>query len=105
MVETINLLIVEDETDYAALLRQRLLDETNPSFKVVCAYSLKEAFQRLEKSCFDVILVDLSLPDSKGFDTFNKIISLAPTVPIVVLTGIDDESLALETLRSGAEEY
>lgn len=105
MNEMVNLLIVEDETDYAALLRQRLLEETNPSFKVECASNLREAFQFLEKGDFDVILADLSLPDSKGFDTFNKLVSHVPTVPIVVLTGIDDESLALETLRNGAEEY
>jgi len=57
---------------------------------------LREAFERLEKEIFGVVLLDLGLPDSQGFDTFYQVYDKASGVPIIVLTGLDDEELGLQ---------
>ncbi len=101
----IHLLMLEDDASYAALLCHRLGVEKNPSFKTNHVATLEEALRYLEKGDVDVILADLSVSDSKGLSTFDKLNSQAPEIPIVVLTGTYDESFALQSLRKGAEEY
>ena len=103
--QKIKLLLIEDDADAATLICRRLSVETNPPFAVECAYTLKSGLEYLKKANVDLILLDLSLPDSRGFDSFRAVRDRAPSVPIVVLTGLSDESLALEALRGGAEEY
>ncbi len=105
MDKTINLLMVEDDPGYADLLRERLSEEKSPSFRIHWVNTLEKALERLQQDGIDVIMGDLSLPDSKGLDTFEKLNSQASTIPIVILTGTYDESFALESLRKGAEEY
>jgi len=103
--EPIRILLVEDDEDDAFLL-QRALTKTAPGqFAVSRVGTLEEARRALISSPFHVVLSDLSLPDSRGFDTFEKIHEADPEVAVVVLTGNDDERLAVRALNEGAQDY
>jgi two-component system cell cycle response regulator len=99
----INALLVEDSHEYARLI-QVLLAEAG-LFQVESAARLSEAMERLAAGGVDVVLLDLSLPDAGGIGTFSKAHEAFPDVPIVVLTGLDDESLAMEAVKRGAQDY
>ena len=100
----VTVLVVEDNPGDVVLIREMLADATRP-FEVLHANRLSEATAYLEQQMVDVILLDLSLPDSVGMQTFQRIDATAPDVPIVVMTGLDDEEFALETAREGAQDY
>ena len=74
-------------------------------FSLVRAQKLSIALQRLSDTELDVVLLDLSLPDSQGLATFSRVHALAPQLPIIVLTGLDDEALGLKTVQEGAQDY
>ena len=76
-----------------------------PSFQVEHVDQLAAALARLARGGIDVALIDLSLPDSSGMETFQAIHAAAPAVPIVVLTGLDDEQFVIELLHQGAQDY
>ena len=67
--------------------------------------TLKRALAKLDKETFDIIILDLNLPDSKGLDTFTKLHAKIDEVPIVVLTGIDDELIGERVINKGAQDY
>ncbi len=101
------LLLVEDNPGDARLA-QELLSEAGPGkFELVVAGTLQAALDRLEKEtvCFDMALLDLSLPDSKGLETFLHLHQAFPQVPVVILTGLEDEKAGLEAVRQGAQDY
>jgi signal transduction histidine kinase len=101
----ITVLIVEDNPGDMRLVRERL-KETDPyQIKVIGAERLAEAIQCLAETMVDVILLDLSLPDVTGLETFKRMQMAAPNLPIVVLTGSYDEALALQAVRAGAQDY
>ena len=66
---------------------------------------LSRGLEHLKDGGVDVVLLDLGLPDGQGFDAFKKVQAHAPAVPVVVLTGFDDETLAVEAIRHGAQDY
>ena len=66
---------------------------------------LSDGLERLDKGGIDLVLLDLGLPDSRGLDTFFKAHAHAPEIPFVLLTGLDDETLALNAVRQGAQDY
>ncbi len=103
--KTIKLLMIEDEPDFIDLVRHRFFQEHNPSFDVEEANTLKGGIERLKQGGIEAVLLDLSLPDSQGIDTLVRLCAEMPALPIVVSTGHNDESLALESLRRGAEDY
>lgn len=103
--QPIRLLLVEDNKADAVLLKHALADSTTESFDATHVVSLAEAVKCLRRDAFDAILLDLSLPDSQGVDTVSKINAAAPTVPIVVMTGLDDEATAIEAVRGGAQDF
>ena len=72
---------------------------------VKCAERLNIALNLIEQSEFDVVLLDLTLPDSRGLETCITLRSEAPHIPIIILTGLDDEALALKAMRNGAQDY
>src|SRR6202041_1397287 len=74
-------------------------------FQLATAKNLEEGLVHLDKGGIDVILLDLTLPESSGMDTFHAIKAQAHDVPIIVLSGVDDETLALDAVHSGAEDY
>jgi signal transduction histidine kinase len=101
----VRILLVEDSPSDAALLRECLTQNGLGAFKFAHTDSLADALQRLQKETFDVLLLDLSLPDSKGNETFIRARAAVPHLPIVVLTGIEDEAVGLEAVRQGIQDY
>jgi response regulator RpfG family c-di-GMP phosphodiesterase len=100
----IRILVVEDDPEDSRLLRE-LLREVGGGLKVVLAQRLCEAIDLLEHGGFDVVLLDLSLPDAKGLDTLRRTRQKAPGLAIVVLSGLHDDAMALRAVQSGAQDY
>jgi len=98
-------LLVEDNMSYAKLIKHGLTSAHGGHLSVQHAQRLSTAIEHLEHSEIDVAVVDLSLPDSSGKDTFKALRCAAPHVPLVILTGLDDAHLALELLKQGAQDY
>ena len=105
MEKKVKVLLVEDNPGDVRLLRETLGEVTSIQFELTQVERLDEALEQLDHEHFDVILLDLSLPDVQGFDTFVQVHKQAPGVPIVVLTGFDDETLAVQAVREGAQDY
>ncbi|MBW4595051.1 MAG: response regulator [Brasilonema angustatum HA4187-MV1] len=99
------ILLVEDNPGDVVLLEEFLQDVTSVKFYLKQAEQLDEALRFLEQESFDVILLDLLLPDSQGLETFIKIHHQAPVIPIIVLTGFNDETLAIKAMQQGAQDY
>lgn len=102
----IRVLLVEDNPGDARLV-ELLLGEAASSitFELTHVVRLEEAFERLETEEFDVVLLDLSLPDASGLDTVGAMQNAAPHLPVVVLSGMADEEVALRAIGGGAEDY
>ena len=98
-------LLIEDSPADAALIQHRIGFPAQPAFKVRHESTLREGIAALQHLDFDIVILDLSLPDSDGIETFRKIAEVASRTPIVVLTGITDEWLALEAVRKGAQDF
>jgi signal transduction histidine kinase len=103
--ETIQVLLVEDNEEHADLLQRLLVDSNEPVFEVAHYSALRPALDALDIPGHNVVLLDLSLPDSDGLNTFLRMQERAPDLAIVVLTGMDDEALAVETVQRGAQDY
>lgn len=101
----VDILVVEDNSEYYQLLCTVFSLTSTFKFSLTNVPSLKSALQALEDHQYDVILSDLALPDSHGFDTFAEIYFRAPDIPVVVLTVIDDERLAIQAVQTGAQDY
>lgn len=101
----IKVLLVEDNPGDARLLRETLAEVTSAQTELTHVEQLGEARQRLGGERFDVVLLDLCLPDSQGLETFLKMRDRTPEVPIVVITGLDDETLAVKAVEQGAQDY
>jgi signal transduction histidine kinase len=101
------LLLVEDNPGDAGLVRLALEEASGPEwkFEMLRVERLSEAVEALKQSSFDLVLLDLSLPDAHGFDTVVRMRNAAPTLPIVIMTGLDDQALAIEAMRRGAQDY
>jgi signal transduction histidine kinase len=102
---TIKILLVEDNPADADLLSEFLEEADETQWSLVHVEKLKEALQTLRENHFDVILLDLSLPDKQGLATVVQTHETAPDLPIVVLTGLNDRVTALEAVRQGAQDY
>jgi PAS domain S-box-containing protein len=105
MDKPIQLLLVEDNPADARLLRELLKEITTAEFDITLAGRLNEALSKLHSGSFDVVLTDLSLPDSHGLAAFRELHGAAPMVPVIVLSGVDDETLAIGAVREGAQDY
>ena len=107
---TIHVLLVEDNPGDAYLIRRMLADasvagpESQP-FDVTCVDTLAGGVRSVHAGKSDVVLLDLSLPDSQGLNTLTSMQAAAPAVPVVVLTGLADESAALAAVQNGAQDY
>ena len=101
----IRVLIVEDDPEFATMLRVILTEAHVGQFDPAIVRSLEEAVTQLKKSEFDIVLLDLFLPDSEGHNTFLKILDQIPDTPIVVVTGLDDRAVAIQCVREGAQDY
>lgn len=101
----IRVLIVEDNPVDAAMARD-ILDTWRPNeFDLIHVQDLEDALRRLSREPFDAVLLDLSLPDAKGLDTVTQVLGTSPGVPIIVLSGYDDEQIGLQAVQKGAQDY
>ena len=100
----IKVLIVEDDPSDVKLVRLILFSSTR-RHEVEVAGCLSTAMERLHDGAFDVVLLDMGLPDSTGIDTVSKVHDEFPDIPIVVLTGLDDEETGIRAVRIGAQDY
>lgn len=98
-------LLIEDNPGDARLLQEMLVEMGSSQFALERAGRLLDALTRLGDTPFDLVLLDLSLPDSHGLETFQRVYQEASCLPIIVLTGLDDESVALQAVREGAQDY
>ncbi len=101
----LKVLLVEDDDEDAEFLEIILSQVTNPPFLLERAQTLAETIEYLGREEADLVLLDLFLPDCKGIETLQKISQVAPRTSIVVLTGANDERLALTALNRGAQDY
>ncbi|HWD17879.1 MAG TPA: PAS domain S-box protein [Verrucomicrobiae bacterium] len=104
-IRTIRVLLIEDNLDDVTFLRRTLQRVSGTHFQLEPARTLAEGLARLQDGAIDVILVDLSLPDSSGLETFNAIKAQARETPVIVLSGLDDETVAVNAVHAGAEDY
>ncbi len=101
----LTILIVEDNPADRLLIKEFLAEKQWKRFNLLEAESLQAALDLLPHYDFDVILLDLQLPDSSGVDTVRRIIGEVPESAVIVLTGLEDEDTALQSVRYGAQEY
>lgn len=99
------ILLIEDNPGDVRLLREYLAEGGVGRFEVTHVDRLSAGLQRLAETSFDVLLLDLSLSDSQGMDTLMRMHEAAKSMPTVVLTGIEDETLGVQLLRAGAQDY
>lgn len=99
------LLLVEDQPGEARLLQLQLERQAPRDFVLTCATRLSEALKLVVELPPEVILLDLELPDSQGLDTLERMQTVAPQIPTIVLTCTDDDELATQAVRAGAQDY
>ena len=99
------LLLVEDNPGDAELVIDLLAESRDENYQVVHVYRITDAIERLQSTAVDVVVLDLRLPDCSGVDSVKALHESAGKVPIVVLTGTDDEQLALSCIDAGAQDY
>lgn len=100
-----NVLLIEDNPGDARLIQEMLAEAQYASFNLQCVNQLSTGLERLADGGIDLVLLDLSLPDQYGLDTFTRTHTQAPNVPIILLTGLHDEALASKALQEGAQDY
>jgi signal transduction histidine kinase len=101
----LRILLVEDNPGDARLIRETLRDADSLDFELQHADRLATALPLLAAHAADVVLLDLSLDDAHGLETVTRALAAAPGVPIVVLTGLDDETAAIQAVQAGAQDY
>ena len=101
----LQVLLVEDNAGDARLLREMFSKERAESFELTHLLRMSEAVTHLAKGGVDIVLLDMGLPDGHGLDTVRRAHAAAPGVPVIVLTGLDDEALAAEAMKEGAQDY
>lgn len=105
VTNTSHVLLVEDNPGDARLIELMLTERADEGFAVTFATRLSEGVEALGNNGFDIILLDLSLPDSHGLSTVQSMLEAAPQTPIIVLTGLSDEATALAAMKAGAQDY
>src|SRR5687767_9987502 len=101
---TLRILLVEDNPGDALLVRETLREVPSVAAELDHVERVADAIARLAERPADVVLLDLSLPDASGTEGVARLRAAAPSVPIVVLTGLDDEAVALRAVQQGAQD-
>lgn len=103
--QPLRILLVEDNPGDARLIRETLREAASLHFDLMHVERLSAARAACESSAVDVVLLDLSLPDAHGLETLTQCLSFASEAPIIVLTGLDDERVAVQAVQAGAQDY
>jgi len=101
----LKILLIEDDPGDAHLIRKMLIESKSACFELKHFDRLSTGLEHLAQMEIDLILLDLNLPDSQGLDTFVKAHAKAQVIPVIVLTGLEDENLAIKSIRKGAQDY
>jgi Flp pilus assembly CpaE family ATPase len=101
----INILLIEDNPGDTRMIRELLAEAKGISPCLLCTDRLSSGIQQIRDGGVDVVLLDLSLPDSQGFDTFSKLRAHANGLPVILLTGLEDEDLGMRAVHEGAQDY
>ena len=102
---SIRVLLIEDNPSDANLVEEFLAEAGNSTFALAQSNRLATGLERLTREGADVVLLDLSLPDSDGLATLDRVLALEPAAPVLILTGLQEDELALEAVRRGAHDY
>jgi DNA-binding NtrC family response regulator len=105
MGENIKILLIEDNPGDAYLIEEHLEEFANFSYELKIVETLDEALSVLKKQPFDVILLDLELPDSYGINTFLIVHNKNPLIPIIILTGLSDRTIESYAIKKGAYDF
>ena len=105
MDKPLRILLIEDNPGDADLIREMLPSDDQSEFRVHCVSRLSDAVSHLHKQKTDLALLDLNLPDCQGLDTIRRTRKAAPEMPIVVLTGNQDEGVGIAAVQGGAQDF
>src|SRR6202166_3923922 len=105
MTNTRTLLLIDNDAAHVDVFTDALLNATDGPFQGECVKTLPEGIRRLRAKEFWAIFLNLSLPDSQGLETFDKLTLAVPGVPTLIVAGPKDVGVALEALRHGAKDY
>ncbi len=105
MTDKLDILLVEDNPGDARLLDIFMKEAFGEGFITTVCEDLQSGLDKIREKQFDIIIADLSLPDSDGLDTFKKIHQEAPDIPTIVLTGLEDESVGINAMKFGAQDF
>lgn len=102
---TVGILLVEDNPGDYLIIKEMLKETEHKPFTLTHVTQLEEGLKYLQESKFDVVILDLKLPDSEGLDTFVKVLNKHPEIPILILTGLADEEVGVNAVKQGAQDY
>jgi len=105
MEQPVQILLIEDNPLFVELTRRMLEEARSGEFWIECEDNLASGIKRLAQGGIDAVLLDLTLPDSNGLETFLKLHIVAKNVPTIIYTSVDDEALSLSALNHGAADY
>ena len=99
------MLLIEDNPGDARLIREMLQEQSSQKIDLMHVECMRDAEKHLAENSTDVILLDLGLPDAQGLEAVRRTHAAARGVPLVVLSGLDDESMAMQAMQEGAQDY
>jgi DNA-binding NtrC family response regulator len=100
-----NILLIEDNPDDARLVRIYIAEQDDLRANVFTAESMADGLAALDQGKPDLVLLDLRLPDAQGLTAYDRLRDVAESLPVVIISGIDDERFATEAVRHGAQDY
>jgi signal transduction histidine kinase len=103
--DALRVLLIEDNADHAAMILRHVQRSTRGRIFTQHAATLSDGLQALSQGCWDAVLLDLLLPDSRGLETLARIVGRAAELPVIVLTSLGDEEMATQALQQGAQDY
>ncbi|MBM3301302.1 MAG: response regulator, partial [Deltaproteobacteria bacterium] len=103
--EIIRVLLIEDNPGDARLVREMLAESGTNRFNLEHVERISQGLTRLSQENFQVILLDLTLPDGHGLETVRRVCNVAPHIPVLVLTGLNDETIGIRAVQQGAQDY
>ncbi len=104
-LSSIHILLIEDNPLDVILLKDTLTQDPFAIFELDVVERLKDGISFLQKNSVDIILLDLGLPDSSGLDTFFNVHSVVPEIPVIVMSGLSDDTFAFDAVHAGAQDY